>query len=114
LLVSPAAGVVAGVLQLAQSASKALQHSHSFTAPSAQHQQGQHRSQRQHLADHGVGKLLWSAVCNPWLLALCMMGVLLASASNTYVFFLPMIINALLQGGYRQHVGPSAAHTCNF
>jgi hypothetical protein len=45
-----------------------------------------------------VLKLLLSAVCNPWLLALCVMGVLLASASNTYVFFLPMIINALLQG----------------
>lgn len=86
------------VLQLAQDATRALKHSHSFTSPSAQQLQGQHRSQREHLADHGVLKLLLSAVSNPWLLALCVMGVLLASASNTYVFFLPMIINALLHG----------------
>lgn len=88
------------VLQLVQNATRALEHSHSFTAPSAQQLQGrpQHRSQREHLADHGVVKLLLSAVNNPWLLALCVMGVLLASASNTYVFFLPMIINALLHG----------------
>jgi hypothetical protein len=58
----------------------------------------QHRSQQQHLADHGVLKLLRTALSNPWLLALCFCGILLASASNTYVFFLPMIINALLQG----------------
>lgn len=100
---SPALNLAACVLscphlQLAHAASKAQQHSHSFTTPSTQQQQGQHRSQGQHLADHGVLKLLLSAVCNPWLLVLCVMGVLLASASNTYVFFLPMIINALLQG----------------
>jgi hypothetical protein len=57
-----------------------------------------HRSQQQHLQEHGVAKLLLSAVCNPWLIALCLLGMLLASASNTYVFFLPMIINALLNG----------------
>jgi len=52
----------------------------------------------QHLADHGVLKLLWTAVRNPYLLYMCALGVLLASASNTYVFFLPMIINALITG----------------
>jgi hypothetical protein len=99
LISQPPLFVFCWCLQLAQSADKALQHSHSFTARSAQHQQGQHRSQGQHLADHGVCKLLLNVVSNPWLLALCFVGVLLASASNTYVFFLPMIINALLQGG---------------
>jgi hypothetical protein len=80
--------------QLACSATKNLLHDGGIAPQSPP----QHRSQQQHLADHGVLKLLRTALSNPWLLALCFCGILLASASNTYVFFLPMIINALLQG----------------
>lgn len=84
------------VPQLAQAAHNDPKHVHGVSLPS-----GQHRSQQQHLEEHGALKLLRTAVCNPWLLYLCFMGVLLVSASNTYVFFLPMIINALLSGEFQ-------------
>lgn len=83
---------------LGLAASKPTINQHQLSLPSSHPQAGQQRSQMQHLADHGVLKLLWTAVRNPYLLYMCALGVLLASASNTYVFFLPMIINALITG----------------
>lgn len=47
----------------------------------------------------GVGAMLWVTVRNPLFFYVAVLGLLLASAAHTYVFFLPMIINALVQGG---------------
>lgn len=94
----PAACAVSrALLQLVLSSTKNLLHESGHNPPGML-QPPQHRSHQQHLEDHGVLKLLGTALSNPWLLALCFLGILLASASNTYVFFLPMIIQALLHG----------------
>jgi hypothetical protein len=50
-------------------------------------------------------KLVWFTVINPFFLYMCFLGVLLAAAAQTYVFFLPMIISALVHGACWWWVG---------
>ena len=68
------------MLQLSAAASKPLLHQQQ---PTNAAQQGSRRTHTEHLADHGFFKLFLSAVRNPFLLYMCLLGIMLAAASNT-------------------------------